>query len=168
MIAFQKVAMLLGSVCILMSCGNRSTDTNAYLPDSGNVLIDRFVSSVQRGDREAVAGQIAKFETISGLFPQFASAGEYLSWTDGCRISRAGQNGLDGRGNVVAIDVSLRSGPPAADVIDHVYWIDWVCSKGKFRQALNADFEAPKIMVGEMIAETRAAPLPVMRPPLEE
>ena len=137
-------------------------ETASYVANTGNAYIDAFVTAVQKRDTSDVESRISKFETISGLYPQFKTAREYLSWVEGCKISRVAQHGFDVSGDPVAIDRNLKTGPRAARA-GYVYWISWDCPKGKFRQALNGDFKAPKVLVSELLPPAREIPL--MRPP---
>ena len=118
---------------------------------TGNARIDGFVTSLQRRDEQSLRTQIAKFDTISGRYPQFKTAEEYVHWIDGCRIVRVAQKGYDAADRTVTIDPSLTHGAAAVRILEPIYWIDWDCPGGKFRQALNPEFRAPGIMVSEMM-----------------
>lgn len=138
------------------------SNANAYIAYSGNKSIDGFIAAVQRRDESRVKALTYKFETISGLFPQYKTAREYLTRIGPCTISRVVQAGSDAAGEPVYIDWALKDGRRAAKAA-YIYWIMWSCPEGNFRQALNADFHAPKLLVSELLPPTHE--LPTLRPP---
>lgn len=147
----MTAAVLVSQVA---ACSEPATDQRLYVANTGSAGIDQFVLLVQNGDEVAI-DRIAKFETISGKYPQFKTSAEYLAWVDDCRISRVARNGVDAAGSVVSIDPSLRTGPSVVQEMGPVFWVSWDCPTGKFRQALNAEFEWPKVLVSEMLVRER-------------
>lgn len=150
---------------IATACNGSTASGATYVAKTGNQRINDFVSDLQDRNLRALESKIARFETISGVSPQFKSTKEHLDWTEKCEITRVVQHGTDRDGNPVVIDPSLKSGPIAKHA-GYVYWISWDCANGKFRQALNGDFAAPQILVSEMLSPTPK--LPSMRPPASE
>lgn len=159
-----KIPLAAAILFHVMGC-SPATSGPLYTTKTGSVAVDQFVIWVQQGNETEIA-KTARFETISGLFPQFKTSAEYLTWVDGCRIHRVAQSGSDSAGNTVTIDPSLETGPAAINIMEPIFWIYWQCPKGKYRQALNAEFEAPKIMVSEMMEWNLDSP--VMRPPVDD
>lgn len=155
------VAAMLIALAAACTAAGRS-DSNAYISHSGNESVDAFVAAVQRRDESRVADLTYKFETISGVFPQYKTAGEYLTRIRTCKINRVVQAGSDIDGEPVYIDRSIKDGPNAAST-SYIYWIMWVCPNGSLRQALNADFHAPRLLVSELLPPARE--LPIMGPP---
>jgi hypothetical protein len=150
----MKVTLIAAALASVVPAHGGLPARPLYTAKSGSTAVDQFISWVQHGDETEIA-RTAKFGTLSGRYPQFKTSAEYLAWVDDCRISRVARNGVDAAGNVVSIDPSLRTGPAVVQEMGPVYWVYWDCPKGKFRQALNAAFEWPKVLVSEMLVRER-------------
>ena len=162
-VAMTPRIAIFASALLAVSCSSPSPAENDYAVDTGNPAIDGFVKSVQRRDVSAVQAQIAEIGSVSGTYPQYKNASEYLDWVKDCRIFRVGRGGLDAEDNLVIVDASLKEGPMAARVFEPIYNVQWECPIGKFTQGLDAETRAPKIMMTEMRPLTRVEPS--MRPP---
>jgi hypothetical protein len=96
--------------------------------NSGNEVLDQFLVSVRDKDETTVAKVVA-FKPISRSLPQYNTASEYLAFVDDCALA------------------SVKATESNSDL----FWVNWKCSDGAFRQAFNTAYEAPKVMASEML-----------------
>jgi hypothetical protein len=96
--------------------------------NSGNEVLDQFLANIRDKDATAVA-KLVEFKPISRWLPQYTTASEYLAFIDDCAL------------------VSVKATGSNSDL----FWVNWTCSDGAFRQAFNTAYEAPKVMASEML-----------------
>ena len=138
-------AFLLSTTLALTACDSGITvDTDRLaeeLPgalvgpsfDTGNAQIDAFLVAVESGDRATVVRELAGVESMSGRPLPFTDASGYMDRIQTCDVAEV-RDGLMGAGG--ATDVSVE--------------VVWNCANGQFRQIIDTEFKAPKIVVTEL------------------
>ena len=128
----KQTALFVSLALISMGCSAKSPGREGGAINSGNPVLDQFLMDVRDRDEQAVSKAVT-FQNISRWYPQYKTASEYFAFIDDCAL------------------VSVN----AAEHNPDVYWANWPCSDGQFRQAFNTAYEAPKVMASEILVPGR-------------
>jgi len=124
----RPFVIFAGLAFLSVGCDAKSADREWATIDSGNPVLDQFLTDVRDRDEQAVS-KVVTFQNISRWYPQYKTASQYFAFIDDCALASVN----------------------AAEHNPNVFWAEWSCSDGQFRQAFNTAYEAPKVMASEML-----------------
>ena len=128
----RRLVIFAGMALVSSGCTAEATNREWATIDFGNPVLDQFLTDVRDGKEHSVS-KVVTFQNISRWYPQYKTASEYFAFIDDCAL----------------VSVSVAEHNP------DVFWANWSCSDGQFRQAFNTAYEAPKIMASEILIPGR-------------